>query len=381
MGNSLWFAIFCGNGRLILDAGCLVFCTIFVVALDFILAAVKGSLAKHGGNIDIGVLAVSPLRAGETDMAFRTILAIHSSDDDAILAVLAFYGNAVFTILARFTVMADDNGGAAFGVHGDFAVLAVFASHTRLALLADGQLVVELDVVGRLAIFILRCDKQVPFGRIAIGTIFSIGSNRSCCFITIFIVDCNDCMHTSCRCSLIDCVTNCLELVFGSRTAADIGRIGYIPILVVKASDIVAGLAFLGNNRLAIFTDACDHIERLVVEALDDNRIFRLSRIILLIATDGQRTILFQVDIFIQSNLDGSTFDSGLDIAVTLLGGCIVRAIAANLQRIVELLVDRRIHIITGKLQAIIHGSHFMGNDGFSITIFVGDGRLVLDAG
>ena len=146
MGNSPGRAIIVLNRGLVLDAGCLVLRTV-VFVLDFILVAVKGSLAKNSGNVDICVLAVIAFRTGQADMAFRTILAIHSTDGDAIIAVFVFHGNAIFAIFARFAIMADDHRGSLTGFDGEFAVLARCTRLARFALLADGQLVVELDVV------------------------------------------------------------------------------------------------------------------------------------------------------------------------------------------------------------------------------------------
>ena len=147
MGNSPDCAIIVLDSGLVLDSSCLVFRTIFVFAFNFILAAVKGSLAKNSGNVDICVLAVTAFRTGQADMAFRTILAIHSTDGDAIIAVFVFHGNTVFAVLARFSVMADDHRGSLTGFDGEFAVLARCTRLARFALLADGQLIVEFNVV------------------------------------------------------------------------------------------------------------------------------------------------------------------------------------------------------------------------------------------
>ena len=88
---------------------------------------------------------------------------------------------------------------------------------------------------------------------------------------------------------------------------------------------------------------------------LNENRVVSISSITILVTADGQGTILMQVDLVIQSNLDCSTFDRSLDVAIALLSLFIIRAIAANLQRIVEFLGNRfSLAIITDEVQAIV---------------------------
>ena len=177
--------------------------------------------------------------------------------------------------------------------------------------------------------------------------------------VIFVIVDRNDRMLAS---RLVDRIADLLELVFCSRATADIVRIAYIPSLIIKARDIVTSLAFFGRNRLAIFTDTCNHIKRLVVEVLDDNRIIHRFRTILRVAADGQGTILLQVDIFIQSDLNrsGICISRNLNVAIffCLLRSLVITTVAANLQGFVELLFNCLRNVITGKLQAITQGSH-----------------------
>ena len=78
---------------------------------------------------------------------------VRTDDGNARLAVFTILTGdkeTIFAIVAILAIMADDNSRATLSLDGDFAVLAVFASHTRLALLANSQLVVEFDVVGHL---------------------------------------------------------------------------------------------------------------------------------------------------------------------------------------------------------------------------------------
>ena len=313
--------------------------------------------AAFAGNRD----SIFAVRSGNADFAVSSVSAVRASDGNAVCAILAGDEEAVFAIFARLAIMADDNGGAALGFDSDFTVLAVFASNTRLALLADSQLVVELDVVGHLAIVILSGNEQVALVGTSIVAKCTRASFSLCLIITILVINRNDCMLTSRSCSTIDSIADFLELVFGGCTAADIGRAGDIPVLVVKARDVVASLAFLGRSRLAILVDS-NHIEGLIVKMLDDNRIIHRFRTILRVAADGQGTILLQVDIFIQSDLNrsGICISRNLNVAIffCLLRSLVITTVAANLQGFVELLGDRRSRtIIAGVLHTIVKGS------------------------
>ena len=75
------------------------------------------------------------------------------------------------------------------------------------------------------------------------------------------------------------------------------------------------------------------------------------------VAADGQVATLMQINLVAQRNLDRAIVDRSLDVAIISYGILIliVGSIAANLQRIVELLGDRRSRaIIADEFQAII---------------------------
>ena len=128
--------------------------------------------------------------------------------------------------------MADDNGGATLGFHSDFAVLAIFTGHTRLALLADSQLVVELDVVGQhsIAVF-LGCDHQVAAGGIIVAVFTGRSVRRGFGRIGLVVYRDYGALAGGSG-GIANGLAALGQLVFRSRPAADVFRIRYTPVLV-----------------------------------------------------------------------------------------------------------------------------------------------------
>lgn len=128
--------------------------------------------------------------------------------------------------------MADNHSGATFGVHSDFAFLAV------LTLLADSQIVVELDVVGHEAVAIsFSSNHQVAIVRIVFA--ISIGSRISDCRMG-FVIHRDYGTLAGGGSSVVDGCADFSQLVFRSGTAADVFRIRYIPVRVAKTYGIAA---------------------------------------------------------------------------------------------------------------------------------------------
>ena len=280
INDSLSLTIFVGNGRLVLDAGCLIICIYFILGLTlFILGRVQRSCAKgHGKVVKDTVFAIFTFLAGQADMA-NTILA---GDGDSIFAVFAsdanfavdtvFAGNtirasdrnaglavfsilagdeeAVFAIITICTIMADDYGRAALCLNGDFAILTRctrLALFTFFALLANGNLVVKgnLDSI----VVYSSLDIAVFNNGFATGCIDGIaldGDSLTQVFLyrgAIFISQAETAFVFA-----GNFVDGIFQLAFRSGTVCN--NIVFIPGLVVQTGDVIAGLRGFGLTAI-----------------------------------------------------------------------------------------------------------------------------------
>ena len=118
---------------------------------------------------------------------------------------------------------------------------------------------------------------------------------------------------------------------------------------------------------------------------LDDNRVISISSITILTATDSQVTILMQVNLVTQRNLNSAIVDRRLDVAIIIYSilFLVIGTVAANLQGFTKLLINRLSRIIASELQTVIECGYCMGRSaGFAVfTILInkaGDAILAI---
>ena len=287
-----------------------------------------------------GIIAIF---ASNADFAIDTVsssCSIWTGDGNARLAVFAILtGNeeAIFAIITVCTIMADDDGRAALGLNSDFAVLAIFASLTIRAILANSQLVVELDVVGHQAVAVsFGSNHQVAI----VGIVFaiSIGPRISDGRFRLVIDRDHGTLAGSCG-GISDGFADFGQLIFRSRPAADIIRTVHIPILVVQTDGIAA------INRMVALVGGQFRIGKLA-----NLGISRLQGTIIQIYMFGQPDVKLAIIIFCHTDIGIRQFSLGF---------------AHDIQPFIELLVDNFciiiLAVIAGEFQAVIQGGYGMG--------------------
>ena len=311
-------------------------------------------------DVGTGVLAILAGRTGEADMAFASILAIFAignADGDAILAIFAFHGNAVFAILARFTVMANDDGSATLGLNGDFAVFAILPVS---AFLADSQIVVELDVVGQdSAIIFLGGDHQVAVGGvvIAIVTVFRGGFRR-----IGLVVNRDHGTLAGGGGGVVDGLADLGQLVFGSCPAADVFRSLQVPVGIGQARCIAARSGLVAGRIDAVLGHIQGTSGKPANLGIPGFQIAFISQIRRIHQLDGQFAIFQFID------------------ADVVLGQLVLIRSAHELELFIELLIDDFV-VVTAELQPVVEGGYRMAAVlaiDFILVVLVNDAGDVL---